>query len=57
MANPQTGKTEDKHPGMFGERVAAFEAELTQALLRLEPSGVFREQLETEVLLAPKRAG
>lgn len=42
---------------LFGERVAAFEAELTQALLRLEPSGVFREQLETEVLLAPKRAG
>ncbi|WP_372787039.1 class I SAM-dependent methyltransferase [Phenylobacterium sp.] len=40
---------------MFGDRAPAFEAELTQALLRFNPSGVFNEQLETAVFLAPKR--
>lgn len=40
---------------MLGDRTSAFEAELVQALLQLNPSGVFREQLETSVLLAPMR--
>jgi hypothetical protein len=37
----------------FGERVALFECDLTEALLAVNPSGVFRERLETEVLIAP----
>jgi 2-polyprenyl-3-methyl-5-hydroxy-6-metoxy-1,4-benzoquinol methylase len=37
----------------FRERVSMFERELTQALLSANPSGVFKERLETEVLLAP----
>jgi ubiquinone/menaquinone biosynthesis C-methylase UbiE len=41
---------------MFGDRAAAFEAELSQALWRLNPSGVFKEGLETAVFLAPKAA-
>jgi hypothetical protein len=41
---------------LFGNNVKAFEAELTQALLCLNPAGVFNEQVETEVLIAPKRA-
>jgi ubiquinone/menaquinone biosynthesis C-methylase UbiE len=40
----------------FGERVAAFERELSEALLRASPSGVFREHLETEVIVARKTA-
>jgi SAM-dependent methyltransferase len=39
---------------MFGGRVAAFEAELSEALLRLEPSGLFEERIETAVYIAPK---
>jgi hypothetical protein len=39
---------------MFGERRAAFEAELSVALLSLEPSGLFEESLETAVYVAPK---
>lgn len=41
---------------LFGTRVAEFEAELSQSLLHLNPSGVFKESLETEVIVAPKAA-
>jgi ubiquinone/menaquinone biosynthesis C-methylase UbiE len=41
---------------LFGDTAEAFEAELSEALLRLEPAGVFTERLETEVVIAPKRA-
>jgi ubiquinone/menaquinone biosynthesis C-methylase UbiE len=37
----------------FGERLAMFERELTEALWRMNPSGVFQERVETEVLVAP----
>jgi ubiquinone/menaquinone biosynthesis C-methylase UbiE len=40
---------------LFGDDAEAFEAELTKALLSLNPAGVFNEQLETEVVIAPKR--
>jgi len=33
----------------------AFEAKLTKTLLSLNPAGVFNEQVETEVIIAPKR--
>jgi 2-polyprenyl-3-methyl-5-hydroxy-6-metoxy-1,4-benzoquinol methylase len=36
----------------FGNRSGAFERELTDALLQNNPTGVFDEKLETEVLLA-----
>jgi SAM-dependent methyltransferase len=36
----------------FGERASAFERELSQLLLSVKPSGVFRERVETEVLIA-----
>jgi ubiquinone/menaquinone biosynthesis C-methylase UbiE len=39
---------------LFGDRAAAFEADLTEALLDLNPTGVFDERLETEVLIAKK---
>lgn len=39
---------------LFADRAPAFEADLSEALLRLTPSGVFREPLETEVLIARK---
>ncbi len=38
----------------FGDRTSQFEAALEAALLKLNPSGVFKERIETEVLLAPK---
>ena len=41
---------------LFGDATEAFEAELSEALLSLEPSGVFTARLETEVVIAPKRA-
>ncbi len=41
---------------LFGDNAKAFEAELTKALLRLNPAGIFTEQVETEVVIAPKRA-
>jgi ubiquinone/menaquinone biosynthesis C-methylase UbiE len=41
---------------LFGDNAQAFEAELTKALLSLNPAGVFKEQVETEVVIAPKRA-
>ena len=40
---------------LFGDTADSFEAELTKALLSLNPAGVFNEQIETEVLIAPKR--
>jgi hypothetical protein len=42
---------------LFGDYAKAFEAELTKALLSLNPAGIFNEQVETEVVIAPKRAG
>ena len=42
---------------LFGDNAKAFEAELTGALLSVNPAGVFNEQIETEVVIAPKRAG
>jgi SAM-dependent methyltransferase len=41
---------------LFGNTAEAFEAELSEALLSLEPSGLFTARLETEVVIAPKRA-
>lgn len=40
----------------FGERLSKFEGELTEALLRVNPSGVFMERVETEVLVARFKA-
>lgn len=40
---------------LFGGQAEAFEAELSKALLTANPTGVFHEQVETEVVLAPKR--
>lgn len=39
----------------FGARGADFERELSSALLKISPSGIFREQVETELIVA-KRA-
>jgi hypothetical protein len=36
----------------FGDRVAMFERDLTKALQLANPSGVFKERLETEVVIA-----
>ena len=41
---------------LFGDNAKAFETELTKALLSLNPAGSFNEQVETEVVIAPKRA-
>ena len=41
---------------LFGDDAQAFEAELSRALLGLNPAGVFHERLETEVVIAPKGA-
>jgi len=40
----------------FGERAAAFERDLAEALGRASPSGIFRETVETEVVVIRKRA-
>ena len=40
---------------LFGDKAKAFEGELTEALLSLNPAGVFKEQVETEVLIARKK--
>jgi len=42
---------------MFGDELHLFERDLTEALLRTSPSGVFEEKIETAVYLAPKRIG
>jgi ubiquinone/menaquinone biosynthesis C-methylase UbiE len=39
---------------LFGDNAEAFEAELTETLLSLNPSGAFKEQVDTEVVIAPK---
>jgi ubiquinone/menaquinone biosynthesis C-methylase UbiE len=39
----------------FGDAADIFETELSRALLELNPSGVFTETVETEVVLARKR--
>jgi ubiquinone/menaquinone biosynthesis C-methylase UbiE len=41
---------------LFGDNAKAFEAELSKALLSLSPAGVFNEHVETEIVIAPKRA-
>jgi ubiquinone/menaquinone biosynthesis C-methylase UbiE len=41
---------------LYGDNTQAFEVELTKALLGLNPTGVFSEQVETEVVIVPKRA-
>jgi ubiquinone/menaquinone biosynthesis C-methylase UbiE len=41
---------------LFDHRAEEFEADLSEALLRFNPAGVFNECLETEVVIAPKRA-
>ncbi len=41
---------------LFSGNAKAFEKELTKALLNLNPAGVFNEHVETEVVIAPKRA-
>lgn len=40
----------------FGTRAQAFEIELSAALRRMSPSGVFKERVETELIVARKRA-
>ena len=39
---------------LLGDRVGGFEAELLGALARIEPSGIFHEQIETAVFIAMK---
>jgi len=39
----------------FGTRAADFERELSSELLKMSPSGIFRERVETELIVA-KRA-
>jgi len=41
---------------LFGDNAQVFEAELSRALLALNPDGVFYEHVETEVLIAPRKA-
>jgi ubiquinone/menaquinone biosynthesis C-methylase UbiE len=41
---------------LFGDAAETFEAALSKALFDLNPSGIFKERLETEVTLAPKQA-
>ena len=41
---------------LFGDAASAFEAALAEALLRLEPTGVFNEHIETEVVIARKKS-
>jgi SAM-dependent methyltransferase len=41
----------------FGERAPLFERELTDELLAANPTGMFKERVETEVLIAPVRLG
>lgn len=39
---------------LFGDNAEVFETELSKALLSLNPAGIFKEQVETEVIIAPK---
>jgi hypothetical protein len=36
----------------FGDRIGSFERELREALLSANPSGVFKERLETQLVIA-----
>ncbi|MEK7173120.1 MAG: class I SAM-dependent methyltransferase, partial [Patescibacteria group bacterium] len=38
----------------FGRKIKAFEQELTQKLLHIEPSGIFQEEVRLEALVAKK---
>jgi SAM-dependent methyltransferase len=40
---------------LFGDRAASFEQELRDALTTANPGGVFKERLETEVMICRKR--
>jgi hypothetical protein len=40
---------------LFGDNAKTFETELSEALLSLNPVGVFNEHIETEVVIVPKR--
>jgi SAM-dependent methyltransferase len=40
---------------LFGDRAASFEQDLRAALTAVNPDGVFRERLETEVMICRKR--
>lgn len=40
---------------LFGGRARSFEGELKKVLLNMNPTGIFKEQIETEVVIAPKR--
>lgn len=41
---------------LFGKKAKAFEAELAETLLKRNPTGVFNERVETEVVIARKVA-
>jgi SAM-dependent methyltransferase len=41
---------------LFGNDIGTFEAELSETLLKFNPSGIFSEHVETEVILAPRIA-
>lgn len=41
---------------LFGNNAKAFDAELAKTRLSLNPAGVFNEQVETEVVIAPNTA-
>jgi len=41
---------------LFGDNAKAFEAELSEALMNKNPTGVFSERVETEVVIARRRA-
>jgi len=41
---------------LFGDNAKTFEEQLAKALVGMNPAGVFNEQLETEVVIAPKGA-
>jgi ubiquinone/menaquinone biosynthesis C-methylase UbiE len=40
---------------LFGDNAKTFEAQLSKTLLSLNPTGVFNEHIETEVVIVPKR--
>jgi hypothetical protein len=40
---------------LFGDKAGVFEAELSEALLRVNPAGVFNEEVETEVVIALRK--
>jgi ubiquinone/menaquinone biosynthesis C-methylase UbiE len=48
--------TSNSARSLFSDNAEEFEAELSRALLSLNPAGVFNEHVETEVVIAPKRA-